>query len=282
MSIIRSFPVVSVASLCGALAILPQGVARADDAPPGPPCVKGEPGRGGVVTEHSREPNTVFIIHLTDFDYKVIPGQDIHPPSIPDGHGGTTINPVVVPAMPGLCDAKNDTLKPPQGHGPVGPRSNLSIESYVIDPTTGKYVLHNIWGTIAAQVGEYHTVAIPDLYETDALGNILDNVTLYSLVNLETYIGSAPTFVEGQRFNVVDGLVAGLPGMFFSTTPFTFDPDTGFSDPPYTGMAVAETQHGFTATPEPASWVLMLIGIGSVGAMFRARSGSEIAGRTLF
>jgi hypothetical protein len=226
-----------------------------------------------VVTEHSREPNTTFIIHLTDFDYQDIAGADIHPPSIPDGHGGTTINPVTVAAMPGLCDARNTTIKPPAGGGggAGGPMSDLSIESYVIDPKTGKTVLHNIWGTINAQLGNFRTVAIPDLYALDANGDLINGNTLYSLVNLDVYIGAMPTFTEGQVFTVVNGQVAGLPGMFFSTTPFTFDPMTGFSDPPYSGQAVAETQHDFDSVPEPAAWALLVLGLSVVGAALRRR-----------
>ncbi len=210
----------AVATIFATIFELSGGFAVEAGGPGGPPCVKGQPGRGGVVTEHSREPNTTFIIHLTDFDYNVIPGQDIHPPSIPDGHGGTTINPVTVPAMDNLCDARNETIKPVKRGGKVGPKADLSIESVFFDQNTNKFELLNIWGTIAQQLGRSAVIAIPDLYASDALG-ALDDTTLFSLVDLSVYLQSIPLFTEGEVFNIVNGQDAALPGMFFSTTPFT-------------------------------------------------------------
>jgi hypothetical protein len=247
------------------------GTAHAADNLNGPPCVSGQPGRGGVVTEHSREPNTTFIIHLTDFNYNVIPGKDIHPASKPDGHGGTTIDPVNVPVMKDLCDARNETIKPPQRGGRVGPKADLSIESVFFDSATSRFILDNIFGTIALKIGTDTPVAIPDLYIADDSGVAQDDTTLYSLVDLATYLDAIPSFTEGQEFDVVNGAVAGLPDMLFSATPFVFDPSMGFIGTPYSGKAVAETQHGFTATPEPAT--LALFGAWLVGiAVSRWRS----------
>ena len=256
-----SWTLAAVLALCS-------GLAHSDDAPSGPPCVPGQPGRGGTVTEHSRQPGATFIVHLTDFNYQDIPGQDRFPQSIPDGMGGTTIVPLVIPAMDGLCEARNETILSQQlgggGGGAGGPKSDLSIESIYFNLVTNRYELLNIWGTIAQQLGETAVVAIPDLYIADANG-ILNGVTLYSLVDLAVYVQAIPTFAEGDVFNVVNGVVAGLPGMRFSTTPFTFDPVTGFTDPPYTGMAIAETQHGFTpAVPEPSSVALLAAGMAAI------------------
>lgn len=243
-------------AMCGNAAI-------AADQPSGPPCVPGQPGRGGIVTEHSRQPNATFIVHLTDFNYQDIPGADLFPPSIPDGAGGTTIVPLNVPAMDGLCDARNETLLPPLHGGGAGGRSDLSIESVFYNPDTQRFELLNIWGTIAQQLGEGASVAIPDLYIADANG-VLDDHVLYSLVDLAVYTLAVPSFAEGDVFDIVNGQVAGLPGMYFSTTPFSFDSLTGFSDPPYTGRAIAETQHGFTTIPvipEPATMTLLAAGL---------------------
>jgi hypothetical protein len=52
--------------------------------------------------------------------------------------------------------------------------------------------------------------------------------------------------------------------MSFSTTPFDFDPGTGFSGTPYSGTAMAEGEHGVTVIPEPSA--IVLIGIGLIGS----------------
>ncbi|MEP6790159.1 MAG: PEP-CTERM sorting domain-containing protein [Ramlibacter sp.] len=255
-----------MASRCGLLVAtmltLGAGPAWSDDFPPGPPCVPGQPGRGGTVTEHSSRPNATFIVHLTDFNYQDIPGADLFPPSIPDGHGGTTIVPLDVPAMAGLCDARNDTILMPARGGRNGPRADLSIESLHFNADTQTYVLTNIWGTIEQQLGPDAVVAIPDLYIADS-GGARDDVTLYSLVDLAIYLHALPTFTEGESFDIVDGRTAALSGMYFSTDPFTFDPLTGFSDPPYTGTAIAITEHGFSTTSvsEPTTFALLVAGV---------------------
>jgi hypothetical protein len=245
--------------LVAAVLMLGSSPAWSDDAPPGPPCVPGAAGRGGTVTEHSSRPGATFVIHLTGQYYQDL-GLDIHPPSIPDGAGGTTIVPVVVPAMPGLCDARNETFLPSRSGGPGGPRADLSIESVHFVEATQTWELLNIWGTIAQQVGNDVLIAIPDLYASDASG-ALDGVTLYSLVDLAIFLKDLPAFTEGQVFDIVNGQTAALPGMYFSTDPFTFDPATGFSDPPYTGTAIALTEHGFASlVPEPAPVALLALG----------------------
>lgn len=243
------------------------GPAWSDTAPPGPPCVPGEPGRGGTVTEHSSRPGATFVIHLTGTDYQDL-GQNIYPPSISDGAGGTTIVPVVVPAMPGLCDARNETFLPPLRGGRDGPRADLSIESVHFVEAKQTWELLNIWGTIARMDGPGVVVAIPDLYAADADG-ALDDTVLYSLVDLAVFLKSPPVFTEGETIDIVDGRSAALPGMRFSTDPFTFDAATGFSDPPYSGQAIALTEHGFsTDVPEPMPAMLFALGL---PALLRAR-----------
>jgi hypothetical protein len=127
----------------------------------------------------------------------------------------------------------------------------LKIESVYFDPETGEYVLQNIFGTIADILGLGVKVSVPDLYA--------DLPVLYSLVDLNVYLDSIPTFQLGQTFMVNDGTVAGLSGMQFSTTPFTFDEFTGFSGTPYTGPATADTDHDLVATPEPSTGFLLLM-----------------------
>jgi hypothetical protein len=60
--------------------------------------------------------------------------------------------------------------------------------------------------------------------------------------------------------------------MMFSTTPFTFDPATGFSGfTPYDGPATTEGIHDPSAIPDAASWTLILIGLAGVGLAIRHR-----------
>jgi hypothetical protein len=244
------------------------GLAQAGITDGGPPCENGG-ARAGFVVEHSSVPGAQFIIHTTDFGYNNIPGGDINPIGVPDGHGGTTTIPEYVD-VPGVCDVRNETIFPngiPGGGGGggigAGASADLSIESYVVDPTTGKYVLLNIFNAIALNVPS-GVLAIPDLYAVDSNGNLIANTELYSLVNLLDYEASPPSFTFGENLTVVNGVVAGLPGMYFSTDPFTFDPNTGFSDPPYSGNAIVYTDHTLT-TPEPSTWAMMLIGFAGLG-----------------
>jgi len=55
----------------------------------------------------------------------------------------------------------------------------------------------------------------------------LDDDVLYSLVDLNTYLNSIPSFSLGDSFAVVDGTTPALPGMSFSTTPFASIPGPG-------------------------------------------------------
>lgn len=147
--------------------------------------------------------------------------------------------------------------------GPDPIMSDLSIEAVFLNSSTGEYQLYNIFGVIAQMVGVGMEIRIPDL-----VAALDDGDTLFSVVNLATYLKSPPTVDVGDAYDVVDGVVAGLPGMEFSTTPFSYDPRTGlFSGTPYTGLALDPTLHGLTTVPEPATWVMLLIGLAGVGFM---------------
>jgi hypothetical protein len=136
------------------------------------------------------------------------------------------------------------------------------IEATVFDPKTATFGLANVFGVEAASVGLGHEVLIPDLFgDTDKNGTIGDGDVLYSLVDLSAYLKSIPQFSLGESFDVVNGEVAGLAGMMFSTSPFVFDPDTGFSSTPFSGEAIVEGQHGATAVPEPGTLITFLMGM---------------------
>jgi hypothetical protein len=163
------------------------------------------------------------------------------------------------------------TLKILKNSGEV---SDLSIESLLFDPVSGKFELVNIFGTLAdRQITD--EVLIPDLFgDTNKDGVLGDSDVLYSLVDLNIYLNSIPSFSLGDSFAVVDGTTLALPGMSFSTTPFTFDAGTGFSGTPYTGTGVAEGEHGVSVIPEPSAIVLFGTGLLGLGALSFARAKS--------
>ena len=163
------------------------------------------------------------------------------------------------------------TLKILKNSGEV---SDLSIESVLFDPVSGTFDLVNIFGTLAdRQITD--EVLIPDLFgDTNKDGVLGDGDVLYSLVDLNTYVNFIPSFSLGDSFAVVDGTTPALPGMSFSTTPFAFDPGTGFSGTPYTGASVAEGERGVTVIPEPSAIVMLGMGLLGLGAVSFARAKS--------
>jgi hypothetical protein len=103
--------------------------------------------------------------------------------------------------------------------------------------------------------------------------------TLYSLVDLQQFLLAPPSFSMSDHFAIVNGTVAGLPGMWFSTTPFTFSPGGGFtpssmallSTGGFSGDGVVDAIHTLSSSPEPGTWALMLAGFGAVGWSLRRR-----------
>ena len=74
------------------------------------------------------------------------------------------------------------------------------------------------------------------------------------------YLHDIPSFQLGDTFAILNG-IASLPGMRFSTTPFTFDPQNGFTGTPFTGTGYTLTEHDLNPVPEPASLALFGAGI---------------------
>jgi hypothetical protein len=181
---------------------------------------------------------------------------------IPSG-GSTTID--LPPLGSNNCDARNETIDMPAGGGGGGGAvADLLLESIFFDTLSNTFQFESNGNFLANAVGYGVVVKIPDLWaDTNHDGSLDTGDVLYSLVNLEQYLaGPIPTFTPGQTFNIVNGQVASLPGMLFSTTPFTFDPTTGPSGTPYTGNATALTDHEPVTMPEPGT--IGLIGCGLV------------------
>jgi len=243
----------------------------------------------GIVQEASINPAS-FTVYITSASGKVMVPQ---PKGFPaagvgvlaaDGLYRRNFN---VPAFPFACDIKNRTMPskkdaPPPGGitSEGGELADLDLEALVFDATTDTYSLEDFFGRLRADVGEYVEIAIPDLYaDTNGDGVLDSGDELYSLVDINKYLAAVPTFALGDIFSVNDGTVAGLPGMMFSTTPFSFDPATGFSsDSPYTGLAEAETEHLPEAVPEPSTWVLMSIALGGLMIVVRRRGAAPVFG----
>jgi hypothetical protein len=134
--------------------------------------------------------------------------------------------------------------------------AQLNLESTSQDPATGEYRLDNIFGVLAANRG-LEEVDIPLLVgDTNGDGEVggPDDL-LYNLVDLRVYLAGTPS--SDDFFTIINGTVTSLPGMFFSTSPFTFDPLTGFSGTPYSGPAYVGGSASAAAVPEAGTLALV-------------------------
>jgi len=231
----------------------------------------------GKLTETTSAKDAEVTIEVTDGNNKVIP-NDRFPRKFglgTENDNGPTIT-IPIPDKVGSLGGDSvpvidvrQTLKILRQSGEV---SDLSIESVIFDPTSGTFELVNIFGTLA-QRGIADEVLIPDLFgDTNKDGVLGDGDVLYSLVDLNIFLNSIPIFNLEDSFAIVNGTTPALPGMSFSSTPFAFDSETGFSGTPYTGAGVAEGEHGVTVVPEPSAIGLLglgLLGLGVVSSFAR-------------
>jgi len=257
----------------------------------------------GRVREFTIEPSLV-VIYVTDEMHERIPGaadgyddngQPINPwprTAMTGSHGTATFFIPKFVATSGSSAGETvesvfDVEQEVTDIGNSGQVSNVSFEAITVDPSTGKFALSNIFAVIAEKHGFGMEILVPDLYaDTNHDGILGVGDKLFSLVDLEVYLDSIPAFSLGDAFSVTNGLVPGLPGMKFSTTPFVFDPDNGFSGTDFSGEAFADSSHGLTAVPEPGALTMFGTGcLGMIGAAFyrnrrRTRANDLIAGRS--
>jgi hypothetical protein len=142
-----------------------------------------------------------------------------------------------------------------------GEKSILDLEAMIFDVGTNQFVLVSMFATIANQLGFGVELRIPDVFaDTNKDGEIGFGDVLYGLVDLTEYVQSIPAFSLGDSVDIINGVVAQFPGMRFSTTPFTFDPNAGFSGTAVTAPGRIDAEHRLTALPEPGSVLLVLSG----------------------
>ena len=257
--------------LAGIVAALSASPAAWAGGGSGPGCQPGEV-RAGLIREHSIKPNVNFEVQLTIADAHGHP-KDVGPPIVlqgmPDGHGGSKAQ-LKLTKADGACDARNKTTlaaptQLPAGNLPlIGAISELSIETVYFDAAAGGFYIGSIMDTVFSALGADVGVRLPDLYaDTNGDGSIGPGDVLYSWVDLDVYLAAIPLFAEGDIFNIVNGEVAQLPGMLFSTTPFGFDSAIGAIGTPFTGSGVAFSEHELVAdVPEPGSLMLVMLAAG--------------------
>jgi hypothetical protein len=263
-------------------------VARAS-APWGPPNLDPAPcGTGGRVREVAPAGfSTTFEVVATDCQGKVIPGSEQRK----TGQGNVIFD------VPGsingvkVGDYRNHTIS--NSHvsnkglatsaaapDPAGAENYLNIESLYKDPLTGLWTFEGAFAQYDHRSGGQTGLRIPDLYaDTNHDGAIGAGDVLYSWVDLRVYPDALPIYVMGGSFNIVNGVVAGLPGMWFSATEIYLDPLLGpqptggqwFNSTQTTAGALAAaasdnalalTEHELLPpVPEPASWVSFAAGL---------------------
>lgn len=236
----------------------------------GPPCDPNNPSpREDWVREHSPVAGADFIVNLTNNKMEII--ESIFLPGEPDGNGGSKAS-IYIDKSHGACDATNDILLPEDpnggggGGGPNGSHARLWIETIYYDSVKGEFYLGNNFDAIYDAVGANVAVRIPDLFaDTNSDGKIGGGDILYSLVDLADFLTNIPTFDFGDSFDIVNGTVDGLKGMYFSTTDFVFSPtaDNGFNWTPYSGNAEVKADHELV-TEVPESNGLTLFGLSLV------------------
>jgi hypothetical protein len=236
-------------------------------------------GTAGTIAEKASGPATVTV-YLTNNDRNITPvpewpktvmltANDKPPFTAILSAGTLETNPPHLRGYPGVCDAKQIT-KMMKSTGEV---ADLDLESIFHDPDTDQFLIQDLFGTIAGNLGFETPVRVPDLFaDTNGDGMLGEGDVLYSTVDMSQYIHVLPDFALGDTFTISNGLIAGLPGMMFSTTPFTYDPIVGISGTPANLEGTVEALHEITPVPdipEPAS--LLLVGSGALALIGYAR-----------
>jgi hypothetical protein len=158
--------------------------------------------------------------------------------------------------------------------------SQLYIESVFFDSSSGTYILDGVADLIFQMYGDDVSIFVPDLYgDTNGNGQMDSDDLLYSLVDLRQFLLNPPSFDPLQTYSVVNGRVAGLPGMKFSTTPFSFSSGSGWDDgTPFTGGGTELSLHEAVVPAAPSACVLC-VALWSSGLLRRRRGACGPRGR---
>lgn len=253
-----------LASTASAMASIPQPGDKAD-------CDE-----AALVFEQSSVPAT-FDVYATDAQHRRFGDPIIEGVEGVLQRGGNFFGAVIeFPASPdtGRCDFENVThlagvarggggLGGGGGGGGLALVSDFSIESLILT-ANNKVEIEGTAKRLRLLFGSGQ-LRLPDLYSTEFLPDSDGVFTLYSLVDIRQFALTTPHFDLGDIFSIVNGESTALPGMLFSTTPFDFSADTGFTGTPFTGEATALTLHIVQAVPEPGSLALVL---GAMAVLF--------------
>jgi hypothetical protein len=241
---------------------------------------------GAVVHEHNFfGVDKRFIVNFTD---KRNGGQIVASVDAGVIGAGKTVTVGVPPAAANLdhCDVINHSLALDGGErgGPGnvrgGAQQQLKIEALTKDAQTGVVKLGSIFDFVFQAYGR-ETIFMPDLWaDTTGDGVIADGDLLYSLIDLRAYThGGADAlaavnarFSAGQSFEIINGVVVGLDGMWFSSTAFTFDEVAGYQGNAFNGTGYTATNHGIAVISEPAGLGLLLL---ALGLAFKARRSTK-------
>src|SRR5439155_299549 len=109
-------------------------------------------------------------------------------------------------------------------------------------PPPGRHAWNREWNCYeTSDNGSFRQLRV---WPTTPNGLMDDDDTLYSLVDLRQFLLNPPDFDPLQHFQLVNGHSDALPGMRFSTTPFTFSEQSGWSDgTPFSGDSVELSYH---------------------------------------
>ena len=274
---------ISIAGVLGLVAIL-AGQAQAAPSPAGRP---GQPGggqipqdpkqwnKGGTVRETAMNGAfTDFTVWPTDPQGNPIAGADstggTWPKTAKNVRHGESRDFVFPPGKIGGQDVADYFQKSRIHNRPNNKDGRLDaefgtnwlyIESVYFDTQTNSYYMDGVFDLLHAMYGDNVFVHIPDLFaDTNGSGGLDEADELYSLVDLRQFLPNPPDFGDNQAYTIVNGHVAGLPGMKFSTTPFSFSSSTGWDDgTPFTGEGVTYSYHSIES-PEPAALSLLVLG----------------------
>ncbi|MBI3348185.1 MAG: hypothetical protein HY020_13375 [Burkholderiales bacterium] len=185
-----------------------------------------------------------------------------------------------------LCDVVNHTRaigNPGGGGGGAGAgpddiwsgaEHDQKFEVLYKDPATGKYVQQSIFHFLALAYGGEEIPFIDFWFDTSGDGTIDASDHMYALYDIGEYTHSGTDsiaalrsrFAPGQAVDILNGRIAGVDGLYFNTTAFTFDENTGYQGTNYSGKGYGVTDHTlYGQLPEPASLALALSALAVAG-----------------